>query len=867
MVASEAKTDDKSCRPAGLMIRVVFGILLVTPLAAATEPDEATLPAGFAGLNLSIQQISGKVNNYLGYEGFAYVGRDLLTGSDGLMSFTYGRNTPLLNEQAQTPNLNSPEDYADAWSLKLATDPKQTKGLRYNVNLTDVDADFEGGKQFKFGAEMAGVRQSDFQAGWSAGDLSFDMGRDRLADKETGQGLGRQSLTASAFGFTYTSDRLNIDQDAVFSSALNKRLLGKDGYNLSQRKLGSARAGYTDLTALNGLSDSFQAGSFAQGDLAIGFSERSLSQGGARLVDRERSATYGGFTISQTTRILDAGFSNYAEAGYADWRSLVGGREDATAAAFKSKLLQANYNQARLYSNPLAIEGKGTITETMSYRLAMSPAKWVGLSYQHNESKSGLEGLWSDSPDKLVSTSQNRYAMGFTFDAHKLSLGLRDYQSVRPTSRLDGHEYTVGYGYGKRTKLEYQERAETLSATAKGETTITVSHMQRMSVETAFGLSALHERTTSADSDPEQHDVVRFDRSFGPRYEVKAGFESWEQSFDKTYELGGYRNILAKPVSDAEAFDVAVTVRPGTAELSAWHRSLLWTQDKKGGGWDVGGHRLTETGVSVQQAISGDFGLKGTWTRFDRDHELDVDQREVALVLTPDKKATGLLPTAEVGYRELRNADGDVRPSLYASASMQPYDQLQLEAKLRHQQQDVGAKAVVDGWDTIDRQAVQLSATHKIGKDGSAKVVYADSPLTPRGRLAEDDQLLRSQDLTINFSTPSNWLLPGLRLTGKYHTRSTPAYGDGMDATLREQQAGLTWANGQISNLTATYTLSKNMLGCYERGQSKFEFEFSQKLDDGKLALTGYVHDVFDLDLRRKDDERYRFGVNYSVPF
>ncbi len=712
---------------------------------------------------------------------------------------------------------------------------------------------------------MAGVRQSDFQAGWSSGSLGFDVGRDRLVDKDTGLGLGRQTLSASAYGFTYTRDRLNVDQDAVFSTALNKRLLGKDGYNLSQRKLGTAAAGYTDLSALGGMSDLYEAAKFAQGDLALGFSDRELTQGGARLVDRQRQATLGGLSVTQSTRILEAGFTNYAQAGYADWRSLVGGREDATEAVFQSKLLQANYNQSRLYSNPKQLEGKGTITETMGYRLAMSPAQWIGLSYQHDESKSGAESVWSDSPDKLVSNSQDRYGVGLTFDAHKLTFGMRDYETVRPTSRLDGHEYTVTYGHGKRTRLQYQERAERSSATAKGETTVTVSHMQRMAVQTAFGFSALHERTTSPDSEPEQHDLVRFDRAFGPRYEVKAGFESWEQSSDKKYELGGYRNILAKPVSDAEAFDVAVTVRPGTATLSAWHRSLLWTQEQRANGWDVGGHRLTETGVSVQQAISGDFGLKGTWTRFDRDHELDLDKREVAVVLTPDAKG-GLLPTAEVGYRELRNADGDMRPSLYATASMKPYDQLQLEAKLRHQQQDVGAKAVVDGWDTIDRQTVQLSATHKIGKDGSAKVVFADSPLSPRRRV-DDDPLLRSQDLTVGFSTPSNWLIDGLRLTGKYHTRSTPAYGDGRDESLREHEAGLNWSNGELSSLTATYTLSQNLLGSYTRGQSRFEFEFSQRIDDAKLAVTGFVHEVFDLDLRRRDDERFRFGVNYSVPF
>lgn len=868
MVASAGTTIGQRMRPAGPLLRLVCGLLALAPLAAADAEEPLILPAGFAGLNLSLDQISGKVNNYLGYEGFSYVGRDILTGGNGQMTFTYGRNTPLLDQTSQSPTLTSPEDYADAWSLKLATDPKQTKGLRYSVNLTDVDADFEGAKQFKFGPEMAGVRQADFQAGWSAGSLALDIGRERLADKATGLGLGRQNLTASAFGFTYTRDRLNVDQDAVFSSALNKRLLGKDGYNLSARKLGSARAGYTDLTALGGLSDAYEGMSFAQGDFAVGFSERELTQGGARLVDRERRAALGPLAVSQTTRILDAGFTNYAEAGYADWRSLVGGREDSTEATLKTKLLQGNYQQTRLYSNPRQLEGKGSITETMGYRLALSPAKWVGLSYQHNESKSGAESLWEDSQDKLVRTSQDRYNIGLTFDAHKLTLGLRDYATTRPTTRLDGHEYTVAYGHGKRTKLTYQERAETLATTAKDETTIAVSHMQVMSVETAFGLSALHERTTRQDSDPEQHDVVRFDRSFGPRYDVKMGFESWEQSADKTYEVGGYRNILAKPVSDAEAFDVAVTVRPGTAELSAWHRSLLWTQDSKAGGWSAGGHRLTETGVSVQQAITGDFGLKGTWTRFDRDHDMDLDRREVALVIKPDaKNKNSLLPTAEIGYRELRNAEGEVRPSLYASASMKPYEQLQLEAKLRQQQQDVGAKAVVDGWDTVDRQALQLSATHKIGKDGSAKVVYADTPLAPRGRLAEDDPLLRSQDITVGFSTPSNWILPGLRLTGKYHTRNTPAYGDGRDRSLTEHEAGLVWANGEISNLTATYTLSKDLLGSYTRGQSRFEFEFSQRIDDGKLAVTGYVHDVFDLDLRRRDDERYRFGLNYTVPF
>ncbi len=100
MVASAAMTDDQRLRPAGIVLRLVFGFLILAPLAAA-ESEELALPAGFAGLNLSLDQISGKVNSYLGYEGFSYTGRDLLTGSNGEMSFVYGRNTPCWTRPAR----------------------------------------------------------------------------------------------------------------------------------------------------------------------------------------------------------------------------------------------------------------------------------------------------------------------------------------------------------------------------------------------------------------------------------------------------------------------------------------------------------------------------------------------------------------------------------------------------------------------------------------------------------------------------------------------------------------------------------------------------------------------------------------------
>ncbi|NUQ00724.1 MAG: hypothetical protein HUU35_12810 [Armatimonadetes bacterium] len=842
-------------RPARLVAWVALTLIWATTVGGA-ESESGTPLVPFA-----FRQSTSWVGTGLRAHALSLDGTEPFAAT-GSIKFRYGRTQSVL--QAPLPGDVAPDlELPDAWSIGYQSDPKAAKGLRVKLNLVDVDAEYVGDTTLGFGAEMAGLRQQDYRAGWQGGSLAFDIGRDRLADKAGGRGLSREVMEAKAYGLTYRREGFEVDYGARFDTSLTRRLLGADGYNLAQRKLGDAKAGFSSLTDLGGLRDSFEAASFAQGDLAVGLHERRLELRGKQLLDRRQQVGFGGLTLTQTTKSLDAGFEGWRQTGYTDWQRLLGGREDQTAALLEFGPLGAGWTQTRLWSSPSGLAEKATITESTEQKLLLKPSSALSLAYRCLESQSGAAKLWAEDPSKLTNSSDTSYTVGLTLKDQRLTAVRRDYDSERPGSTTTGVEHSVQYGLGKRTKVRYLERAEERREEKPDEVVETVSHMQQMAVETAFGLSGLHERTTADGKEPAKHDKVRFERSFSGRYEIAAGFESWANSADAKVALAGYSGVMKKALPEATAYDWAVTVRPGNSEVGAWHRSLHWEQDVATPQFAVGPHLLTETGVTVAQAITGEFSLRGRWSRYDRDQQRDLERRELLVALKPKSKAP-FIPSAEVGYRELTNADGNITPSLFASASVKPHKGLELQAQLARPTE--GAAAVSAEWFEAEQHTVQLSATQALGKDGAARFAFKELPVS--GASATADGTPRSREMTVDLSTPSGWLLNGLKLKGQYHTLRQPGANGAEDSQLEEHQAEVSWTPGGSQSLSASYRLRNLLQGHRQNGDTRLEFQYTTKLDDGEFALTGFLKDNFDpYAVWEPDEERYRFGFNFTRPF
>ncbi|MCC7493806.1 MAG: hypothetical protein IT204_15730 [Fimbriimonadaceae bacterium] len=854
-----AKVVIRSTRSRATVLLTGWLLLLPTiALAAGNEqPDRALawLPQIRAQQTFSATGVA--------FNGWSYEGQDLLLGR-GAMQMRYAQRQTMFGDRQPGQSGLWAGSTQTAYSLGYTTDAKQ-QGLQLGFNLVDIDRDFADSGNLGFAAELAGKRQQDYRLGWRQGQLGFELGRDRLIDKENRAGLARDVLKLGAYGFTYQREGLRIDEDAQFGGALTGRLLGAQGYNLTARKLGDAKAGYASLDDLAGLRDDFESYGFSHGDLAVGFYERRLALGEQTLLDRAQSLRFGALQVRQSTRTMDAGFGAFRQTGYTDWQRFAGGREDQTSANLNLGYLAAGWTDTRFYSNPKGQEGKGVLTQTQEQKLLLQPVKEVALSYRRNTSRSGNEKLFDEAPDKLTRSDDLTYGLGTTFGQHKLNWTLRTFEVVKPGLSSGGREQSLAYTFGKRTTLRYSDRRESRIATTDDETTTTVARMQTMSAETAFGLSALHERVSGPDVEPGTHDRVRFDRRFGARYEVNLGYESWEQMAAPKLALAGYAGMLAKPVEDAVLWDVAATVRPGTTTISAWHRSLEWEQAAATPQFAAGEHKLTETGVSVTQAISGEFGLRGKWSRYDKDDETDLERREVALTVKAAKPLP-FLPTAELGYRELKGADGKTRPAMFVAASLKPAGSLELKAQLA-QTQSAGAQAVVQDWYEVDRRSFTVGATQRFGQGGTATLAYSELPSAPRAALGEGDAVQRARDLAVEMSLPSDWLLKGMQVKGKYHRLRTPGYGQEQSEKLEEHEASLIWKPGKSEELSATWRLRSTRRGETRNGNSRLELNYTKALTGGRLALTGFYQDRFD-DLADWDtEEQYRVGFTYTMPF
>ncbi len=850
-------------KPAGLKTWLAFAFLYAPALAVTA--DEWQVRPLLPGMKAGIGQVSGFTAAGSGYRGYRYEGADPFT-ADGQLQVRLGRSSPLFTMSALSGGILQPGDEQQATAIGYRTDPKKTDGWKMSFQYQDVDRDFAGAGALGFTEALVGQRQRDFSLGWRHGDLAFDVGRNRLVGADEGAGLRSEFFQGSAFGLTARREKLNIDAEARFDQALTSHLTGGQGYDLAKRKLGDARAGFTDLNSLAGLSDRFETAGFKQGDLHLQMHDRELTLGRATLRDRAESLSFGGLKVRRASRALDSGFASFKEVGYTHWRGLQGGREDEQAAELDLGYFGAGLTQTRRALNPKNLPGKGTITEALEQKLLIQPIKALSFTYRRVDEVSGSEKVWSEGDRGELSRSRDRrLALGLTLDQHKLTLSDRRFDKARTGYHAGGVEHGVAYQFGKRTKASFTESREAVAKEVKKETVGTVARAQKLSLETAFGLSALHERRTGDSELPRKHDRVAFERRFGQRWEVSLGYENWAEDGDPKVGLAGYQRVLAKPVPEATAYHWAVTARPGTTELASWYRSLYWEQPKKTAEFEVGPHLLTEQGVGVKQAVGGDFRLRGRWTRFERDKALDIERREVAIGLELDAIAA-LVPVAEVGYRELRNAAGDVRPLLFATAKLRPCGGLELAADMARVEK-AGADAVAEEWRHAEAHAIELSATQKFGKNGSAQFSYLEVPLPPRRLSDEESTPQRAQEVTVQVATPANWLTPGLSFKGRYHTRREPGVTAELDSMLREQSAEMVWKPGAADELSATYTFSRALKGREHDALTRLALQYTHRFEFGELAVTGHVNEVFDPYLVDDGSERMRFGFTYNMPF
>ncbi len=858
--------DDQQTDSRHWVTRAVLAVGLLAGLTAAAAADrEADRAAGLPRLTLN--NFAGTTPAGYSYSGFAYDGVDALFGSAGRLSLRFAQSRRLVQSPSGATNPLRPDKVQDAWQIRYESDAKQAQGLRFRLNWSEVDKRFAGGQDSGFSTDLRGVRQRDFRAGWSQGQLNFEMGRDRAEDTLHSASLSRDVLAGGAYGFTFQREELRVDGTGRLGDGLSQRLLGKDGYGLGQRKLGSAQAGFSDLSQLRGVRDRYQAVGYAQGSAQLTAYDRRVSLRGQTLVDRQQKLVYGGLQVRRATRSMDYAFAGYREIGYTDWTSLAGGREDVTETTFASKLLQAGWTQTRLRLLPGGKADAATLTQSNDYRLSLRPADAVTLGYRHKGSVTGTEKLWrAGDASKLTHNGEDQVSLGWTVDTHNMTLTRRGYGIHNATSHIRGTEDTVAYQYGKRTKLGYKGREErTVPVSGTAESTRT--RKLQVTAATALGPSFQMDQNRTATGSAQRHTRIRFDREFIPEFSVGTGYETWRNLADGSFRITGRNSVLAAS-SRAVAYDWKLSAKPlRTTGFAIWQRNLYWDQAKDTTDFKTGAHMLTEHGVQLTQSVVGDFKLRARWSRFQRDRARDADRREVVAAWEPpDGKGIG---TLEVGYREIRVADGHTVPSLVAGARLRPYKGLELQARMARSE-TVGAAAVAEEWTQRDNRAVQFAATHQWGKDGKASVTFTEAPDTRT--VAPGERRPKSRDLLVAFSTPSNLGVKGLRLGGQYHSLTRPGGTADLDEDLREHQASLAWAPRSNEELLASFKLRSLHHGCQREGDSRFELQYTRKVGVGQFQVTGHWGEEFDpvaaaAAARGEDYERYRFGFQYTTPF
>lgn len=742
------------------------------------------------------------------YHRLGYEGNDPLS-SRGLMRWRLGEGTDLF---AHGPQRRA---YSAVYQAPLSS----LGSVR--ANFGDAQRNLIAARDLGFNSYDLGLKRADLAADLKRGAYGLTASRDRAQNDDGGGAVQRLALGAQAAGFSFKREQVRVDRGLALTGDAEARLLSDDGYGLK------SRSGYLGLNALGGLADQRQSYGWQRGGYAVDRSERTLVRDGARLRDTSERLKLGDLSFTHSERALDANFANLREAGYGGWAGLAGRREQRFAGQLDSRLVSVAGNLTRTVN-----DADHSVSEHSERGLTLRPVEGASVGYKLTDDTSAAGRGQGHALDLA-------YAAGA--DHYRLAAGLRGDRGT--TGGTLTRDLDAGW---KRDKVL------DLRVTAHNDET----HRQRHALElsTPDGL-ALRSRYESAPGTTDgYYEGVTVSRKLARRHDVVCGLDYWNHLADDQFSLAERNRVLADGANWAAAYRLGTVLRPGDTELAAEQRSLRWEPRAQAGVT----RELTETGVSLAQALPLDLRARGRWTLYETEAGTDRERREAALGYTPGG-AKGPLQ-AEVGWRELRLAQGETRPSLFATARVTPGAGLKLEAELAQRPDTTGTR-----WTAPDQRSVRLAAGQQLGTDGQAKVEFLRQPTGATTDLTATGNPLTSE-MAVDLAIPS--LARVLQLSGRYHQRHEPNRTD-LGSLLTEHSASLLLKGGDLGELKATYALQDRVSATDRSGSTRLELQYKALLaNEASVLLTGYYDDPSGtLPANAATHEQYRVGFHCVVPF
>lgn len=791
---------------------------------------------------------------------FSYDGANPLF-STGNMKLRYSQGMALFGDNAGASKA--------AWEIGFSVAP-QAKGFSGSVRYSQTPDHVGSGAGPFAGGEM-GLRRMDLRLGWQESDArSFSIARDRVSTLDGGKGFGRDAISAAMDGFTYTRENMSFDKEMSFSGGNNAMLLGDQGYALSGRKLGSSGSGYTNLAGLAGLTDNFEQLAYAKGKFEVRQWDRTLTQGEEKLHDFGQSARFGRVSFSRTAKSMTAGFAPLQQTGYQHFGGLRNGRLEELAANYQGTNWSAAWQQSLLSVG----EGDGrSINRTSTYRVSAQPLTGLALNASHTTSVGGTAAQFAapDRAKQITKSTSNHLDATFATGKHQFAGRIDLGQTTVGDRRTTNQDWEVGYQQGARTKINLREiRGDTIVTKEDGTKTHAPTWFQRLSFNTAFGLSYVRQLNSAGEGENRtsgRYELIRLEQNPIQALTVRADYERWRNASSGGYQVGTHKGMLDSAVPHAVGWTVAASYKPGKTTIDGQWKQLAWRQDGEARGFKAGDHNLSEWIVGISRTISPTFSVRGEWNMTTIDGERERERRELFLQYQPSSDP--LVPLAEAGVREvLVGKRSTISP--FARLKLQPYRGLAFEAALAQAAIDQAQMRDALTFSRQQKAALRFTATQTVGGDGMVKVEYSTQPRASAKpvELWEPGPLARTT--AVEFSSPTKALLPGMRLTGRWERATEPEGGKSGRSELNTYRAGLAWKNGG-HDLTVNYWLQTRSLPMADLSNSRLDLTYSADLAEaGKLSVTGYWNTDSAQNYNKRDEDRpenWRVGLLYNAGF
>jgi len=147
-------------------------------------------------------------------------------------------------------------------------------------------------------------------------------------------------------------------------------------------------------------------------------------------------------------------------------------------------------------------------------------------------------------------------------------------------------------------------------------------------------------------------------------------------------------------------------------------------------------------------------------------------------------------------------------------------------------------------------------------------VAYATQPRTPATPTQLWEQGPIARTVSVEANSPSNLLVAGLSVTGRWERQNEPAIGATEASQQDTYRAGLTWKGDAGRELTVTYWMQSREQGIADRQQQRMDVSYTADLGEGsKLSVTGYWNADTDTSSTSEKPEAYRVGLLYNAEF